>query len=403
MFTILTQFADHKRPLRHARLRDLGHGLVLIFAAATLAVVAPGAVQAKNKLSDIEKQYVVEIEPLEHYYNETLLTADERLRSPIDVSQRRRLFGYKFSGAFECPQVPQAIKFLEPPDYDRNRSGWFRKIRPLYYYLDMVVAMSDEYVLARPASGRIASCVLDWLHGWASKGAMVHGDPKNHAGKVERRWFSGTVAWAWLKIRDHDGLDDAKVKRVLQWFGNLAARSLKTHAEYNNHAYWEGLTAMLNGVALNQRVLFDFGVSRYRLAMAQMLPGGRLPREMKRGWRSLDYHNFALEPLVLMAEIAAANDVDLYGMQIEGNDIHALAKFVVDGVEDVDTYTKFSEYKQLLCFVCSVSLHWMEPYYARFKDPRMVTFLKRRRPFINRRVGGDQTIAYGVKKLPKEE
>ncbi len=403
MKAILQQVPDRPRQHRPAPAAAIARlSLVLALLAAALTAGGPPALAA-NELSEIEKKYIVDIEPQEHYYNEKLLAAADRLRGPIDISERRNLFGYQFTGEFECPQVPQAIKFLEPPDFDRNRSGWYRRIRPLYYYLDMLVALSDEYVLVQPASGRIAACVLDWLHAWGSKGAMVHGDPKNHAGKVERRWFSGTIAWVWLKIRDHDGLDPAKTKRVLQWIGNLSSRSLNTHAEYNNHAYWEGLTAMLNGVVLNQKVLFDFGVGRYRLAMAQMQAGGKLPREMKRGWRSLDYHNFALEPLVLMAEIAEANGVDLYGMEIDGNDIHDLVGFVLDGIEDVETHMQYSKYRQLMCFVCSAALDWMEPYYARFENPRMVKFLKWRRPFINRRVGGDQTLAYGVKDLPETE
>ena len=41
-------------------------------------------------------------------------------------------------------------------------------------------------------------------------------------------------------------------------------------------------------------------------------------------------------------------------------------------------------------------LAWMEPYYARFRDPALLPWINRFRPMKNRRVGGNATLLYGA-------
>ena len=66
-------------------------------------------------------------------------------------------------------------------------------------------------------------------------------------------------------------------------------------------------------MAVNARGLFTWGLEHYRLGVSQIGPDGTMPLEMARKSKARHYHNFALMPFVLIAEVAAQNGVDLYG------------------------------------------------------------------------------------------
>jgi poly(beta-D-mannuronate) lyase len=68
---------------------------------------------------------------------------------------------------------------------------------------------------------------------------------------------------------------------------------------------------MATAVALDRRDLFDWSVKEYRIAAGQIAADGHLPNEQKRGARALAYHNYALQPLVMIASFAAANGQDV--------------------------------------------------------------------------------------------
>jgi len=166
----------------------------------------------------------------------------------------------------------------------------------------------------------------------------------------------------------------------------------------NNHAYWAGQAAVLSGVAVNARGLFTWGLERYRLGVSQIGPDGTMPLEVARKSKSRHYHNFALMPLVLIAEVAAQNGVDLYGET--GGAIHRLAGRVVDSLADPSFFERLTgERQDWVGNLTGEYLPWTEPYYARFGDPRLVPWLTRFRPIRQRWFGGDATLAYGVPRL----
>lgn len=378
-----------------------GRHVALVAGAALLmkALCAPAAAESRIGLDD-EGAAADLAAPdgrlPETLYDAALLGAPDRLRAPFDAAARRALWGRPAGPPAACPRPVEPIPLFEPPGFYADRGGWFRQMRPFGYYQAMLADLSDDYVLAQPADDARAACLLDWLDAWASAGALLQGDPKGLQGAYERRWFSGGAAMAWLKVRDHPGLDPARRERVERWLGGLAAKALGTAGELNNHAYWEGFAAAANAVVLNRRDLFELGLARFRLFLGQVQPDGTLPLELKRGENALSYHSFAAEPLVFIAEIAAWNGVELYAEP----GLKALVDFVVRGIEDLDSLRRHSEYRQTLCFVCGSGLDWMELVYARSGDARLVPFLKLRRPFLNPRVGGDVTALWGVKTLP---
>lgn len=245
------------------------------------------------------------------------------------------------------------------------------------------------------------------------------GYTQSRQGKYARKWASGSIALSYLKIRDDTGVDREKKKAVERWINRLADvvadSSTGKTSRRNNHAYWNGFTNMANGIVLNRSDLFDSGIGAYKRALNEMRSEGILPLELDRKEHALHYHNFALSPLVFMAELAAKQGVDLYreksgqafAASAEGEaDIHKLVDLVIRSLEDPQYFKKFSLTPQatrkgkVSNHIGDQELAWLEPYYARFKEPGLARFLCRLRPLYNWRTGGDATLAWGVKDLP---
>ncbi len=343
--------------------------------------------------------------------------SEVRYVSPYDVESRRAIFGTT-SSTQHCPSAPHAVTKLEIPGYYENHDEWSRQVKPLYGYLDSVARITDRYLRQTQRSLEVASCGLQWLHAWAKEDAMT-GSIKGRQGRYARKWASGSIALSYLKIRDQSGLDNDKKKRVESWIGRLADivqdSSTGETSRRNNHAYWNGMTNMANGILLNRRDLFDSGIGAYKLALSEMRSDGILPLELDRKGHALHYHNFALSPLVFIAELGIPQGIDLYqekslrSPSLSGDgeaDIHKLVDLVIRSLEEPQYFKKFSSVPQatrkgkISDYISDLELTWMELYYARFKEPRLVRFICRLRPLFNWRTGGDATLAWGVKDLP---
>src|SRR5262249_7960788 len=140
------------------------------------------------------------------------------------------------------------------------------------------------------------------------------------------------------EIRDAPDLDPDKRRRVTAWFAALARAVTTTRANTdakrddfsNNHRYWSGLAVGAAAIAANDRALFGWAVDAYDVFVAEER-NGVLPREAARGRRALHYHLFALEALEPLAELGAANGVDLRARR---GALARLAGHVLDGLGD---------------------------------------------------------------------
>ena len=342
--------------------------------------------------------------------------SEVRYAPPFDIEARRAIFGTP-SSMDRCPPPPPSPGRMEIPGYYENYDEWNRQVKPLYSYLDSLARITDSYVRQSQRSPGLASCGLEWLHAWAKENALS-GFIKGRQGRYARKWASGSIALSYLKIRDQSGLDQEKKKTVEKWIGRLADvvedSSTGETSRRNNHAYWNGLANMANGIVLNQKRLFESGIASYRLALSEMRSNGILPLELARREHALHYHNFALSPLIFIAELAARQGIDLYQEKSrrqlspsgEGEaDIHQLVDLVIRSLEDPQYFKKFSSVNQatrkgkISNHISDPELTWMELYYVRFKEPRLARFLCRLRPLYNWRTGGDATLAWGAKDL----
>lgn len=186
----------------------------------------------------------------------------------------------------------------------------------------------------------------------------------------------------------------------------------------NNHAYLHASVAMAWGALTGDAARFAAGPRAYRRALRDMRPDGSLPLETRRGARALWYQRHALASLVTIAEMAAVQGQDLYGLDIDGRTVHAGIRFLLDAIDDprrVWRYAAANENpgperdwrRQDLGFLEPRGhgrryMAWAEIYAARFPDRpetrRLLALLARSdpdfRPMVDDYSGGNATCFF---------
>jgi poly(beta-D-mannuronate) lyase len=226
------------------------------------------------------------------------------------------------------------------------------------------------------------------------------GEASQQGGYV-RKWGLAPVSASYLKIRDEPGLDGAKKQAVERWIGRWARivrddyNPTKLESRRNNHVYWAAWSVGLAAVVADDRALFDWSMEKARIGLRQVTPEGTLPLEMDRKARAYHYHVFAAAPLVLTAELAARNGVDLYA-DYDG----ALTRLVtrtIAGFADDSFFAKATGVKQDRSGSSKgPNVAWLEPYHARTGDVQAVPIIRQFRPMRDRWLGGDMTLLYGA-------
>ncbi len=339
-----------------------------------------------------------------------LLVPGPALRGPVDVSARRAVIGRPLPAAPPAPVAPvirdltgisyyvDGSRSIADPARRKENEAAFASLRA---FVARVTALADGWMESRPAEPAYAARAVGALAAWARSGALL--GAVNQQGGYERVWTLAGLSLAYLKIRDAPGVAPAARAAVDAWLVKVAEAAKPPAArrarmsDVNNHADWRALAVAAAGTAAHDRALFDWGLARARLGIAQIRPDGFIPVELERKTMALHYHLFALAPLVMLAELGEANDVDLYG---EGNGaIKRLANRVIDGLRDPASFAAAAGTAQQVRPPRGPDLAWAEPYYARFHDRRLVPLLAAARPLRDDRLGGDLTAAFGVPEL----
>jgi poly(beta-D-mannuronate) lyase len=260
-------------------------------------------------------------------------------------------------------------------------------------YVDRVNSFAERY-FSDHANVAEARCAIEWLDGWASRGALL--GKQNRKGSYEIKWTLGGLAHSYFRIKNASGLPSPAKERVEAWLKRVVTQVVAQNKETrNNHLNWAVFAVGTTALATGAPELRDWAVARFRQAVKEIRPDGTLELEMKRAGRALSYHAFALEPLIAFAELAKSDGLDLYAESAPA--LRRLGDRVLEGEADPRTFEQAAGAKQEP--VRPMIDAWMEPYYARFPDPRIVPYLKKRRPLHDRRIGGNATLFYGVKKI----
>lgn len=279
---------------------------------------------------------------------------------------------------------------------------------------------------------------MDLLTRWADAGAMtrlnddVAGSNTSVAFGLKRSLAA--LIPNWVAIRDDARVRPDQRAQVNGWIEKLvsladtntggrnrAKRIVNCPANQdtsncNNHRYLRDTVNIMWGAASGDDARYQKGIARFRVALRQMRSDGSLPLETQRGSRALWYQNYAVGMLTTIAETAARQGHNLYGMEIEGRSLHRAIRFLLDGIERpviVHKYAKANRApgpgldwrEQDLRFTEPRGrwhhMAWTEAYLARFPDHanalrirKVLPGLFEDRPHIARTSGGNASCLF---------
>jgi len=244
--------------------------------------------------------------------------------------------------SIHCAEPPPAVRNMTADTFyvDRPRSIMDARtvrrnedsLRRLDDGLTSIIEGAD--VALRKNSETAGRCSALWLATWARDGAML-GRMGRPQAEYERKWRTAGIAIAYLKLKAFATSEQRAT--IETWLLALAQRVGKDRASHDSHRNWAALVQTAVGVATGGADPFESGRQLYDEALRDIASDGSLHAEMQRAGRALHYHNYALAPLVMMAELAALRGEDWYARA--GGAIHRLVGFTVAGLNDPVTFS----------------------------------------------------------------
>jgi poly(beta-D-mannuronate) lyase len=309
----------------------------------------------------------------------------ERLRSPWD--------GLNISSTdapYKCPAPPTFAETLDIQGYyidkqasiiDPKKQAAFNAASEGPTHLGQYTTNAADAWLSK-GSGAAGACVYSLLDAAAQAYAWT-GKMPQITGVYIQNWMLSGTAIAYLKVRNsHMGTPDQDAE-IQKWFWLVAARvreyfdmqrNKPGSDAYNNHMYWAGLAVAAQGIADDDTNAFIWGIATYRMGVDAIHPDGSLTAEMNRAGMAEHYQLYALGPLVMLAELAAANGLNLYAE--DNGAIHRLVKFSVAGREDPSIIEKRTDVPQnLTAQIGGFEIGWAVPYAQRFPSPELSGYL----------------------------
>ena len=303
------------------------------------------------------------------------------LRSPWDVQPVRVADApYKFKVSAALPRDIVAADYYSDPKHsiiDPVRYAAYNAAEKAFHdTMRVAEAAADNF--QSTGSRTAAEAAFRVLALNAQAGAMTGKMSSNQAYYVQNWTLSG-LAIVWLKVRSAEPGTPEERQTVASWLNQVAGSTLGyfnrgrakgSSDARNNHFGWAGLSVMSAGIASNDKAMFNWGVAAYDDGIGRIQPDGTLPLEMARGQRALHYHLFALAPLVTMAEMGAANGLDLYAR----NDgaLTRLINRAVSGLQDNRFFAEKAGIAQDTPAdgkIKSEDIIYLQPYLRRFPNP----------------------------------
>ena len=300
----------------------------------------------------------------------------ERLRSPWDSTKT-----VPTDAPYNCPAPPAFSRTLNLEGYysdkkysviDEKKLAAFQEGSEAPTHLGQYAGLAADAWLSK-GSRAAATCVYSLLAAAAKAEAWDDKMPQNN-GVYLQNWLLSATALAYLKVRGSGVGTAEQDAQIQQWFRLLAAqvreyfdngRKRPGSDAWNNHMYWAGLAVAAVGIANNDQDFFLWGLSTYEMGIHAVQPDGSLDAEMGRGRMALHYQLYALEALVILAELGEVNGIDLYAER--DGAIHRLVKFDVAAMKDPSLIAKRTGEEQNVTLPFSgMDIGWAVPYVQRF-------------------------------------
>ena len=221
------------------------------------------------------------------------------------------------------------------PQAERAVNDLMKPIRDFDVAVDV---QANRYTFSNGANEAAGACALAMLDAWAKAGAVAH--LGGHDAYLFRANMITALSLDFMQVRGLDTGDPGQRRRIAEWLHSLGADTMNHWAglpndamvNLNNHRAWAGLAAASAGLASGDGRLFDWGVQSGQVVLCEADSHGALPREILRAGRARLYSLYTAEPLVMIAELAEPNGVDLYSQC--GGALHRIVAFALKSVDD---------------------------------------------------------------------
>ncbi|MDE1160644.1 MAG: alginate lyase family protein [Acidobacteriaceae bacterium] len=350
-----------------------------------------------------------------------LAHVNDHKASFLDVEQRREELHVA-----STPRVREALNAtrsclstspVEPPSGKiyiprRHVNGGHGKTNPReselsqpYYHIQALAANGANSFLIT-GDHKESECVLDALDRWAAADTLMNYDAAADSEAWNQvGWTIASLSLSVSVIESDAELDVGKRKDVVHWLHRACVRLIsqkKIHGEQlvneNNLSYWRGLAATATGIITSDDQLFTYGLAQYERAIGQIDKDGSWPLEMERKELALHYQSFALEALVMIAELAKRQGIDLYSYSVHGRTLSSAVAFLSSAMTKPEIAAKRAGTEQKIDIDASDFFSWLEYWNRRFGPSGLEPYLNH--PWFAARLAGSATL-YAAPAQPK--
>jgi poly(beta-D-mannuronate) lyase len=261
---------------------------------------------------------------------------------------------------------------------------------------DAVSNGASRYVVT--GSPDEAHCVANLLARWAAANALLdYSYQESSQAWYQVEWTLSSISLSWSVVQADANIPAAQRAAILAWMHKVTEYMLEQDphpgemARENNHAYWRALCATSVGILTSDNELYRRGLGQYVRAIGQINPDGSFPLEMARHENALHYQSFALAPLVMIAELARRQGIDLYSLRVNGHTISDAVDFLVRASANPGLIKQYaSEPQTFSLFSGEKPPAWTEFWAARHPGKPWTELLSQ--PLVDSTIGGNATI-----------
>lgn len=251
-------------------------------------------------------------------------------------------------------------------------------------YADSIGRLAAAAFRSDSAKAQLRNAILEW----AQSNAMQWPADWNSgpdSGPATVYFTTHTMVPVAVAYGEHRNLFSADEQATIEtWMKRLVDRTRNNERmrrwSVDNKGYLWASFAMAYGIIADDEAYVRQATRIYQGAIRAMRSDGSLPNDSSRGGSAVHYTNKAIASLVLTAEFAAGQGVDLYSFSSGGNTIHSAIDFLVRatrqpaliaGYAAEDTGASFRGFdanNQKVDWVRTSSAGWTAYYLKRFPE-----------------------------------
>ena len=297
--------------------------------------------------------------------------------------------------------APPAGRMIIPHHYPSGSNGTIDPRENIatapYRKLDEAVSNGASCYVAAGDSAE-AVCVANLLARWAAANSLLdYTFQESSQAWYQVEWTLSSISLAWSVVETDPAIPANQRAAILGWMHKVTETMFDQDphpgdsAHENNHAYWRALCATSVGILTSDDKLYRRGLAQYLRAVGQINRDGSFPLEMARYENALHYQSFALAPLVMIAELARRQGIDLYTLRVNGHTIDDAVDFLVRASANPGLVRKYaSEPQTFSLFSNEKPPAWTEFWAARHPAKPWTYILTA--PLVDSTIGGDATI-----------